>query len=263
MRALACSLVLALVLGFAYGVALPALRGGAQRAERGAVAAATRAQVRRVEGGHATAAGALAEGGAPRSKSALVRLAPDLVAYVGETGEPRGPRAPVVVYLHGVHGRPENGCPWMHATGGWLLCPRADLVHEGGTASWSGSRTSDVLARATRAAGAPATVLVGFSQGAYEVDALLRRHAVRARGIVLLAADVAPEAEALRAAGVRRIALGAGELDPSFAVLRASAARLARDGIEVRLVSLGGVGHVYIADDPSVLRDAIRWVAEA
>jgi hypothetical protein len=264
---LACALAVITVVvvalaAFGTRAARLAVRDLSSLAGRGATSAATRAQVRSMESGRATAAGTLAADGAPRTKSALVRLAPDLVAYAGATGE-GAMSAPVVVYLHGVHGRPENGCPWMHATGGWLLCPRADLVHEGGTASWSGVRTSELIARATRAAGAQATVLVGFSQGAYEVDALLRRGAVRARGVVLLAADVAPEADALRAAGVRRIALGAGELDPSFVVLRASAARLARDGIEVRLVSLGAVGHVYIADDPSVLRDAIQWVADA
>src|SRR5215207_6529888 len=30
---------------------------------------------------------------------------------------------PTVVYLHGIHGRAENGCPWMRAGDGWLVCP--------------------------------------------------------------------------------------------------------------------------------------------
>src|SRR5690606_12223222 len=44
----------------------------------------------------------------------------DVLAY-----PPADATRPIVVYLHGVHGRAENGCPWMRAgtRDGWLLCP--------------------------------------------------------------------------------------------------------------------------------------------
>lgn len=69
------------------------------------------------------------------------------------------------------------------------------------------------------------------------------------------------EASALRAAGVVRVVLGGGEDDPTFPALRAHAARLAAAGVDVRLVSLGRIGHMYVASDPETLREAIRWAA--
>jgi hypothetical protein len=60
-------------------------------------------------------------------------------------------------------------------------------------------------------------------------------------------------------AGVARIALGAGSLDPAYPVVKADVARLAGEGIEARFVDLGRVGHTYVAEDPDVLSDAIAW----
>lgn len=243
--ALVC-LATVLVLLLAFGVAAAARAGAPRRAL---------ANAREVGGARGSA-----ELAATRGKSALVWVASDVAAYPA-----RGPGV-VVVYLHGIHGKPENGCPWMRAAGaGTLLCPRADVHHADGTASWSGERTSATVARALRAAGAAddAPVLVGFSQGAYEVDALVRARKVRARGIVLLAGHLVPDAQALRDAGVARVVLGAATNDATYPALAQEAARLAREGVAVRLVPLGAVGHVYIADDPGVLRDAIGWAAGA
>ncbi len=195
-----------------------------------------------------------------RTKSSLAWLAPDVAAFQSRGAASRAP----VVYLHGIHGRPENGCPWMRdGEGGLLLCPRADVVHADGAASWSGARTAHTIARALELAGRgdEAPVLVGFSQGAYELVSLVTSHRVRARGLVLLAAHLVPDARELRRAGVARVVLGAGTLDPAFGPLARAADRLARAGVEVRLVSLGAVGHVYIAHDPELLRAAIAWAA--
>lgn len=191
-------------------------------------------------------------------KSSLAWPSPDLATYPRTSS-----RAAPIVYLHGIHGRPENGCPWMRGAGAPVLCPRADTRHADGTASWSGTSTAAVVTRALLAANETerAPVVVGFSQGAYEVDALVRAGMLRARAIVLLGAHVAPDARAIRASGIVRVVLGAGELDATYPGLAREAARLAHDGIEVRLVSLGHVGHVYVADDPEVLRGAIAWAA--
>lgn len=210
-----------------------------------------------VEAGGARAGTTLAE---RRTKSSLVWLAPDLAAYRGADAAARAP----VVYLHGIHGRPENGCPWMRGdAGGLLLCPRADVTHPDGTASWSGARTAQTVSRALELAarGDEIPVLVGFSQGAYELVSLVSSHRIRARGLVLLATHLVPDARDLRAAGVERIVLGAGSLDPTFAPLRREAERLRHAGIDVRLLSLGDVGHVYIARDPDLLRAAVAWAS--
>ncbi len=169
-----------------------------------------------------------------------------------------------VVYLHGIHGLAANGCPWMRSDGGFLVCPEANVALPNGTFSWSGQPAVDraVVARAERAAGGTRTVLVGFSQGAYVTTDILEARLGKLHGVVLLSADVAPSAKALADAGVKRVVLGAGELDATYAPMKKTADRLAREGVDVRWVSLGRVGHTYVAEDPEALRGAITWACE-
>jgi hypothetical protein len=166
-----------------------------------------------------------------------------------------------VVYLHGIHGLAANGCPWMRSGGGSLVCPEANVALPNGTFSWSGRADVDhaVVARAERAARGSSTVLVGFSQGAYVATDIVEAGLGKYRGLVLLSADVSPSAKALADAGIRRVVLGAGELDGSFAPMKKTAERLAREGVEVRFVSLGRVGHTYQAEDREALAAAIAW----
>ena len=177
-----------------------------------------------------------------------------------------------VVYLHGVHGRPENGCPWLRSGAsevGWLVCPEGAVHETTGTASWGGDvlEQAAVVARARRAAerrGASSEpgVAVGFSQGGYVALDLVKTRLGRFRGLVLIAAPEAhPSAQRLKDAGVARVALAAGSLDAAYAPLVADTARLASEGIEARFFDLGRVGHTYAAEDPDVLREAITWAA--
>jgi predicted esterase len=180
--------------------------------------------------------------------------------------------ARTVVYLHGVHGKAENGCPWMRAGAadvGWLVCPRGVRIDDGptGTASWGSDLPVQgaVVAHALRAAEAAGAspepgIAVGFSQGAYVALDLVKTRLGRFRGLVLLGAPSAhPSARRLIDAGVARIALGAGSLDPAYPIVQADVARLASEGIEARFVDLGRVGHTYVAEDPDALSDAIAW----
>jgi predicted esterase len=177
------------------------------------------------------------------------------------------------VYLHGIHGRAENGCPWLRdgaSQVGWLVCPDANEHLANDTFSWSGTvaEQHDVVARAERAAQAQgadaeaAGVLIGFSQGAYVALDLVRARLGHHRGLVLIGADVAPSAATLQAAGVDRIVLAAGDLDGASAPMRRAAERLRHEGMDVRFVPLGPVGHSYQASDDGpkeALRDAIAW----
>jgi predicted esterase len=175
-----------------------------------------------------------------------------------------------VVYLHGVHGRAENGCPWLRAGAselGWLVCPEANEHLSNDTFSWAGSVTDQraVVARAERAAQAqgadPASpgVLVGFSQGAYVALDLVHAGLGRYRGLVLIGAEVEPSREVLVAGGIDRIVLAAGDLDGASLPMRRSAERLRARGLDVRFVSLGHIGHSYETTDREGLRDAIAW----
>jgi predicted esterase len=182
----------------------------------------------------------------------------------------RGARSLTVVYLHGIHGLPQNGCPWL-ASGaselGWLVCPAANTQLANGTFSWGGTVAAqrDVVARAERAAqdsGADpdaANVLVGFSQGAYVALDLVHARLGRVRGLVLIGAAVAPSRAMLEAGGVSRIVLAAGDLDGASAPMKRAAARLVREGMDARFVSLGAIGHSYETTEKEALRDAIVW----
>ena len=175
-----------------------------------------------------------------------------------------------VVYLHGVHGRAENGCPWFRGGAselGWLVCPEGVAHEASGAASWGG----DVFAqgavvthalRAARERGASSEpgVAVGFSQGGYVALDLVKTRQARFRGLVLIAAPEAhPSARKLRDAGVERVALAAGSEDAAYAPLVEDAKRLQREGMDARFFDLGRVGHTYAAEETETLREAIAW----
>ncbi|OJY16495.1 MAG: hypothetical protein BGO98_30960 [Myxococcales bacterium 68-20] len=192
----------------------------------------------------------------------------DLLAYPPAASAASHPMT--VVYLHGIHGRPENGCPWFRDGAselGWLVCPEGAKHEETGTASWGGDvfEQGTVVARAMRAARANGAssepgVAVGFSQGGYVALDLVKTRQARFRGLVLIAAPEAhPSAQKLREAGVVRVALAAGSADAAHAPLIEDTKRLQREGIEARFFNLGRVGHTYAAEDGATLREAITW----
>jgi pimeloyl-ACP methyl ester carboxylesterase len=205
---------------------------------------------------------------APRGKLPVDPATIDgVLAYPPRKGEL------TVVYLHGIHGRAENGCPYLRAGAseiGWLVCPEANLPEAPGF-TWAGSAADKraIVARAEQAAHARGadpnapSVLVGFSQGSYVALELVRAHLGRYRGLVLLGADVEPSAAELSSAGVERVVLASGDRDAPRAALERAAERLRRQGVEARFVSLGAVGHTYAAEHPAALAEAIAWAGGA
>jgi dipeptidyl aminopeptidase/acylaminoacyl peptidase len=183
---------------------------------------------------------------------------------------PPGPAAkedaPLVVYLHGVKGRAENGCPFMRAgtDAGWLVCPEPK-VKDGEGWSWTGKVQKDhvIVANAIRATRSTSTarVAVGFSQGAYLTVDLLKKKKESWQAIVLLGASVNPDAKMLKARGVKRVVLGASKDEPWHGSLQKNVAKLKRAGIDARFVSLGHVGHMYVGEDTEALREAIAWAS--
>ena len=192
----------------------------------------------------------------------------DVFAY--PPGKDAAKDAPLVIYLHGVHGRAENGCPWMR-TGrddmGWLVCPEAQIRVAPGW-SWTGrvERDAPVVHTALTVTRSDAPrVAVGFSQGAYLTLDLIKKKKESFKAIVLLGASVNPDASELRAAGVERVVLGASEDEPWHATLERRAESLKKKGVDVRFVSLGHVGHMYVGEGDeqvSALREAIAWASE-
>jgi predicted esterase len=206
----------------------------------------------------------------PSAPIALHEDGRTILAFPPRAASSKASKPLTVVYLHGIHGRAENGCPWLREGAselGWLVCPDANEHLSNDTFSWAGTVADQhaVVARAERAArsrGADAEsagVLVGFSQGAYVALDLLQAQLGRYRGVVLIGADVAPTRAMLAAAGVERVVLAAGDLDGASAPMKRAAEHLGHDGMEVRFVSLGRVGHTYQTTEKEALRDAIVW----
>lgn len=198
---------------------------------------------------------------------------PTTLTTEGETLMAYPPASPqrslAVVYLHGAHGRADRGCPWIRSGAaelGWLVCPEGVESEPNGVASWGADVFAQraVLERALRAASRAGAspepgVAVGFSQGSYVAVDLIKSRLARFRGLVLLAAPMHPDASLLAAAGVRRVAYGAGKQDGAYAALASETARLASEGIETRFFDLGNVGHTYAAEDTASLHEAIAW----
>src|SRR5262249_9768331 len=130
---------------------------------------------------------------------------------------PRSPSlaVPLTVALHGRDMDPIEMCEGWD-TQSWLVCP-AGNAPEGESFGWAGS-TEERLAAVDTLYGplvdhGRGDVLVGFSRGGFLARDLVYARPGRFRGVVLLGAAVRLDAERLRAAGVRRVLLAAGEHD--------------------------------------------------
>jgi hypothetical protein len=97
-----------------------------------------------------------------------------------------------VVYLHGMHGRAANGCPWFRGGAseqGWLVCPEAIEEQPDGSWSWGADvfKQAPIVEgalRAARANGASSEpgIAVGFSQGSYVALDLVKARLAKFRG---------------------------------------------------------------------------------
>ena len=56
-----------------------------------------------------------------------------------------------------------------------------------------------------------------------------------------------------------QLAGGAGSQDGAYASMKEEAPKMNVDGLEVRFVDLGNVGHTYAAENTDALRAAIAW----
>jgi predicted esterase len=187
-------------------------------------------------------------------------------------GGAMGPR-PVTVMLHGMCGHPESACaPFVgvSTSRGWLVCPRAEDACGGGT-RWRlhGPDDGQLVEASVRAvvlghdgevdASAP-RVIVGFSLGGIAAVQIAQGSTGRYAGLVVVASQVHPDAEALKKAGVKRVVLAAGDLDMTSAPLQQDARALASEGVLTRFVSLGRFGHGYPPDMEERMREPMQWV---
>lgn len=192
------------------------------------------------------------------------------------------PRSPLVVVLHATCMKPASVCDWFGSAGrdsGWLVCPSGNSTCYG-EPDWHGPgpvkaafllRALDkVEERIPALMSDRPGVLIGWSRGAFAARDILdaipgapqfASLAGRFSGLVLLAAAVRPDIKKLRAVGVARVVMAAGDSDGARPVMKAAAAALREGGLEARYVSLGRIGHVWPEDFEARMREPIAWAA--
>ncbi len=184
--------------------------------------------------------------------------------------------APAIVYLHGMWASPEDSCGLFERSAtafGFLVCPRGNAPLGDGK-MWTGTYASVApnVHAALDAAGktGPATLdrsgrgtLVGYSNGAYFAAEIAQAEPGRWTGLVLLSMHLELDVARLRAAGVRRVVLAAGDRDAARDSMKALADRTDAAGLPARFLSLGPGAHELPADTDARMCEAIAWVREA
>ncbi len=195
--------------------------------------------------------------------------------------------APIVVALHATCMQPSSVCDAFGSAGrdgSWLVCPSGnstcagepDWNGPGGTkAAFLAHALSTVDAQLGALAEKHDGVLLGWSRGAYAARDMLYAQVIdntvtpgplpplhaRFRGLVLIAAAVTPSASKLRAVGIERVVMAAGDYDGSSETMKNAVKVLRVGGMEAKYVSLGKIAHVWPSDFEARMRVPIAWAA--
>jgi predicted esterase len=184
-------------------------------------------------------------------------------------------------HLHGVCGPPSYACgKWVGAAAdvGVLVCPTGNARcgdSPVGPPSWEAPTWQELVTQMDRDLEASiakveakhrgslrrdGAVLTGYSRGAYAAPVIARAHPGRWPYLVLIEANVPLTAEGLQKAGVRAVALVAGEQGAEIAGERRTQAELEKAGFPARLVVMPRTGHLYSDDMERVMSEALAFV---
>jgi len=172
---------------------------------------------------------------------------------------------------------PEDSCPALESAAtpfGFLVCPRGNAPFGDGGTMWAGTYldAERSIHTALDAAGALAPgkldrgrdgTLIGYSNGAYFAAEVACSEPGRWQGLVLMSMKLDLDAARLRAAGVRRVALAAGDRDDARSSMETLARRLDDAGVQARFLSLGPGGHALPPDISARMCVAVSWVRGA
>lgn len=103
-------------------------------------------------------------------------------------------------------------------------------------------------------------VLLGFSKGAYVGAKIAAAHPGRWRYLVLIEANVQLSKKMLDDAGVRAIAMLAGEVGAQASGQKKTVEALGTQGYPAKLWIMRKAGHHYSDDIESLMQEAIGWV---
>jgi pimeloyl-ACP methyl ester carboxylesterase len=178
--------------------------------------------------------------------------------------------------IHGACTPPSNVCgAWKMAASeiGLLVCPVGNTTcgAEGtGPPTWEEpfpaidvdlERSIDAVRRAVPVPfQRDDAVLAGYSRGAYVAVTIAVRHPGRWPFLLLNEADVELTVPMLRAAGVRAVALIAGEWGTQIVGERRTVEALTKEGYPARLWVMPRTGHPYSPDIDSIMADALRFL---
>lgn len=178
------------------------------------------------------------------------------------------PRPPVLTMLHGMGSSPSRTCDRVASArdlGLTVVCPTGNVDYGDGTSDWTGegeekashidrALTGDLAPNAERG-----DILMGFSRGAFVARDVAYARSNRWRGLVLIGAALTPDADKLRANGIRRVVLASGDFDGAKRTMVAARAKLCAAGMPARFVSLGPVWHALPEDTIARMKDALAW----
>jgi hypothetical protein len=213
----------------------------------------------------------------PHEDIALEKGRPIFYAFPGGGEKPWR----LVGHLHGVCGPPSYACgKWIGAGTdvGAMVCPTGNAKcgdSPYGPPSWEAPTWEELVldmdrdleqsiakvsAKHPGSISRDGAVLTGYSRGAYAAAVLARMHPNRWPYLVLIEAKVPLGAEWLKKAGVRAVALVAGEIGTEIASERKTQAELEQKGFPAKLFVMPKAGHLYSEDMERVMAEALAYV---
>jgi poly(3-hydroxybutyrate) depolymerase len=189
---------------------------------------------------------------------------------------------PVIVYLHGRGGVPDEGCrAWAKVATefGWLLCPSGQDDRGHGQRGWNNERensTKNVMGALTslrkkfgRKVQLYGNVLIGFSEGAYVAENIGPRDPKTFnRWLIVASCDryfgAATADIHAKKKQIKRVYLWTGELDGAEKESEQTFEHLKSEGIQVKLTVPKGLPHAIPADTMTQhFRAPIKWLVSA
>jgi predicted esterase len=180
---------------------------------------------------------------------------------------------PVVAFLHGMCALPEQECHVVERTtrAAWLLCPPGPTVCEGGGgAMWIGTnkklgeRIEKGVSELAKVGGDKVDpsrrALIGYSLGAPASLRIVMAQPGKWQRLMIVNASTQPSVAQLKLAKVKRIALVAGDGDPTRGKLQAAANRLAHNGVDAKFFKLEKTGHWFDDKTPERFGEPLAWL---